>query len=225
MTKIKFCCPNCAFSTTISESEIPQTATRCKCPKCKKLLLLSEATRKFDTATSNSLDQKIEECFEKIQSGPDGKLEAESKSSNKYYELVAEGISLISNDNVFEAILLLEEAEKLNSTPKTRSYLAYCRAKVDKEYINGINTCIDSLKEEPTVADHYLNLGRIYLLSNKKGSALQTFKKGIKLGPHPQLMHELRKFEIRKSPIIPSLPREHFLNRQLGKLLSHLRLR
>ena len=225
MTKIKFCCPKCGFSTTISEDEIPQAATQCKCPNCKELLLLSEATRKLDSAPSNNLDQAIEECFEKIQSESAEKQEAELKSSNNYFELVEKGISLVEQENIFEAMHLFEEAEKLNSTAKVRSYLAYCRAKVHREYSDGINTCISSLKEEPAIADHYLNLGRIYLLINKKRSALQTFKKGIKLGPNPQLMQELRKFEMRKPPVMPTLPRDHFLNKKLGKLLSRLRWR
>jgi tetratricopeptide (TPR) repeat protein len=230
MTKIQFCCPKCAFSTTISENEIPQTATQCKCPNCKELLPLSDAIAKAESIVSRSIDQTIEDCFENIQlstfeKAAEKTTEEESKSLNRYFELVDEGIALLEKENVLEAMLLLEEAEKLNSTPKVRSRLAYCRAKVNQEFSNAINMCIGAIKEESTIADHYFNLGRIYLLSNKRGTALQTFKKGIKLGPHPQLMQELRKFEMRKPSVIPFLPRDHFLNRKLGKLLSHLGFR
>ncbi len=231
MTIIQFCCPKCAFNTTISENEIPQTATQCKCPNCEELLPLSDAIRKPESTVSRSIDQTIEDCFENIQLSTSEKaaekttVEEESKSSSRYFELVGKGIALLEKENVLEAMLLLEEAEKLNSTPKVRSHLAYCCAKVNQEYSNAINMCIGAIKEEPTIADHYYNLGRIYLLRNKRGTALETFKKGIKLGPHPQLMQELRKFEMRKPPVFSFLHRDHSLNRELGKLLSRLGLR
>jgi len=275
MTEIKFCCPNCAFDMTISENEIPQTATQCKCPNCKELLSLSQAFTKLKSAVSSSIDQTIEAWFENIQSdsfketgkesesssryldlinkelsllfketdkesGSSSKYldliskelsllfketEKESESSSKYLDLVDKGLSLLDKENILEAMLLLEEAERLDSTPKVRSYLAYCRAKENQDYSNALKMCMNALREEPTIADHYFNLGRIYLLINKKGAALQAFQKGIKLGPNPKLMQELRKFEKRKPPVFSSLPREHWLNRELGKLLSRLGLR
>jgi len=231
MTNIEFCCPKCAFSRIISESEIPKTATQSKCPNCQKPSLLSDSIKQLDSSEStgsNSIDQTVEECIDNIQLSTTEKVEKSEKtpkSSDKYYELIDEGLSLLNEENTIESMLLFEEAEKLSSTPKARSYLAYCRAKVKQEYADAIHVCSQALKEEPRNADHYLNMGRIYMLVNKRGPALRAFRKGIKLGPHPQLMQELRKFEMRKSQLFPSLHRDHFLNRKLGKLLSQLGLR
>jgi len=225
MTRIQFCCPKCAFSTTVSENEIPRAATQCKCPSCRKLIPLSDAISKPVSTSSSFIDQTIDECFDNIQLDSSEKIEKEPKSLSRYFELVDEGIALLEKENVLEAMLLLEEAEKLNSTTKVRSHLAYCRAKANKEYKNAIKMCIEVLKEEPTIANHYFNLGRIYLLNNMRGPALRVFQKGIKLGPHPEMMREYRKFEKRKPPAISSLSRDHFLNRQLGKLLSRIGLR
>ena len=86
-------------------------------------------------------------------------------------------------------------------------------------------TCTQALKEEPRIADHYLNLSRIYLFVNKRGPALQLIRKGLRLGSHPQLKLELKKFEKRKQPVFSSLPRDHILNRKLGKFLSRLGVR
>lgn len=226
MTKTTFLCPSCAFSQSIPEDEIPETATQCRCPGCKKTVSLAEAiVRPEFPPDSDSIDQVIDDCFEHIQAQPTKKIEFETASLDRYYELLEEGITLVDKKNAFEALHLLEEAERLNSSPKARSYLAYCRAKVKHEYADSIRVCRQALKDDPRNAAHYLNLGRIYLMVNKRGPALKVFRKGIKLGPHQQLMKALRSFELRRPSVFPSLDREHFLNRSLGKMLSRLRLR
>ncbi len=225
MTKYKFHCTKCTFDKTVSKRDIPETATRCKCPKCEAVLLVSEAFIQINSEESNFIDKTVDKWFENNQLGNLKKQAEDPPSSDRYFELLDQGLDLVNENKIFEAMFFLEEAEQFNSTPRGRSYLAYCRAKENHDYSNSVKMCIAALKEEPTVADHYLNLGRIYMLINKRGPALQTFQKGIKFGPHPKLMEELRKFNIRRPPVFASLPRDHFLNRNLGKLLFRVGLR
>lgn len=140
-------------------------------------------------------------------------------------DLLRNALEALENNSFIEALMLLEQADGQDSGPMVRSYLAYCRAKVKREYAAAINLCTEALREEPANADHYLNLGRIYLLAGKRGKALPIFRRGIKFGRNPQLMAELKKFDPRQPPVFSSLPRQHSLNRITGKLFSRLGMR
>jgi len=140
-------------------------------------------------------------------------------------DLLRNALEALENNSYIEALMLLEQANELQSSPMVSSYLAYCQAKVKREYSAAINLCNEALRDDPANADHYLNLGRIYILAGKRGKALPVFRRGIKLGRHPQLMAELRKFDPRKPPVFNSLPRHHSVNRITGKLFSRLGLR
>lgn len=227
MSQLQFTCPNCSFSKVILQSEIPSTAKQCKCPGCRKILDLAEAITPLKTSEGNQQSVQGNQGIvdKKSISSQQDSTEERGKPMDKCHELLEEALSNLNENNELGAMFLLEEAEKLCSTPRVRSYLGYCRAKVKNEYSDAIQACLQTLKEEPRNAEHYLNLGRIYLLADRRGPAIQTLRKGLKLGPNPQLMQELRKFERRKLPVISSLPRDHAINRNLGKLLSRLKLR
>ena len=227
MSQVLFDCPNCGFSRKFSRNEIPPSAKQCRCPKCKQLFPMTEALKPIGKSSKKAPSapppQKAR-AETPVNAQQDAARKA-AEARDRYHELMEEALATLSANNDLEAMLLLEEAEKLHSTPKVRSYLAYCQAKVKSKFSDGVRTCTQALKEDPSNSDHYLNLGRIYLLVNKRGPALQAFRKGIKLGPNPQLMEELRKFEMRKPPVISSLPRDHMLNVKLGRFLTLLRLR
>lgn len=218
--QVLFYCPDCAFSKEISQSDIPPTAKQCRCPSCRKLFDLTEAVKPLES--NDCTKQDIEEKPVESQQNPTDKG---GKSLDKYHELLDRALSKLNANDDLDAMYLFEEAEKLRSTPKARSYLAYCRAKVKFEFSDALRVCTQALKEEPRIADHYLNLSRIYLFVNKRGPALQLIRKGLRLGSHPQLKLELKKFEKRKQPVFSSLPRDHILNRKLGKFLSRLGVR
>jgi tetratricopeptide (TPR) repeat protein len=115
-------------------------------------------------------------------------------------------------------------------------------AKERGQYRDAIRLCETALAAEPHNAAHYLNLGRVYLLTKQKGKALATFRKGMskdastggaeaaesaeRQAKHQALiLAELRKMGIRRQAPFPSLPRDHALNRNVGKLLVRLGLR
>lgn len=228
MAQVLFNCPNCGFSEELSECDIPLTSKQCKCPKCNDVFYLTDAIKQLVTSDANIelLISNLGAVEEKQVTSPEqNHIRGSKEPSDKYYQLLDEALETLESNKVLEAMLLLEEVEKLHSTPKLRSYLAYCNAKVNGKFSDAIRTCKQALEEEPRVADHYLNLGRIYMLIKKRGPALQVFRKGNKLGPNKQLMQEMRKFGVRKQPAIPSLHRDHIVNRKLGKLMSRFKLR
>lgn len=121
--------------------------------------------------------------------------------NGNYLELIHSGLDALEQDNHIEAMMLFERARQQQDTPIARSYLAYCLAYVNHDYQKALSLCQDTLRNDPQVSDHYLNMGRIYLLAGKRAQAMQIFKQGIKLGPNPVLLNELKKFE-RRQPVV-----------------------
>lgn len=74
----------------------------------------------------------------------------------------------------------------------------------------------------PHISEHYLHLGRIYLLAGKKDFAIKAFRKGLKIRKDARIMEELRQLGIRRFPPFASLSRSHVVNRMAGKILRIL---
>lgn len=152
-------------------------------------------------------------------------------------------IAVIDYGDTLHGLMALEGVSSLREIPVVSSYLAYCTAKERGRHREAIRLCEAALTVEPHNPAHYLNLGRIYLLTRQKAKAIETFRKGLSTdavtGKSPAaespadlrarqqelILAELRRLGIRKRPPFASLPREHPLNRVVGKLLANLRLR
>jgi hypothetical protein len=85
--------------------------------------------------------------------------------------------------------------------------------------------CREAIDEEPWYSAHYLNLGRIRLLEGRREEAIRIFRDGLLREGNPRIKAELERLGIRKYPVISSLPREHFLNKYLGKFLNFMKMR
>lgn len=157
-------------------------------------------------------------------------------------DIVKKAIAAIDFGDTLQGLVALESARSLHDIPVVRSYLAYCMAKERGQYREAVRLCESALTAEPHNAGHYLNLGRVYLLTRQKGKALATFRKGLSkdaaTGPSATaesaerqakqqalILAELRRMGIRRRAPFPSLPREHLLNRGVGRLLARLHLR
>ena len=156
--------------------------------------------------------------------------------------IVQRAIAAIDFGQTLEGLIALESAPSLQEIPVVRSYLAYCMAKERGQYREAIRLCEKSMAAEPHNAAHYLNLGRVYLLTKQKSKALATFRKGLskdattgssaaeesaerQAKQQALILAELRKMGIRKQAPFPSLPRDHVLNRHVGRLMARLGLR
>jgi tetratricopeptide (TPR) repeat protein len=85
----------------------------------------------------------------------------------------------------------------------------------------GRRFCERSIQLEPYEPEHYLNLGLVHAMAGRRREALGAFARGLSICPdHPRLQAEIGRMERRRFVPFPALPREHLLNRCLGKLLS-----
>jgi hypothetical protein len=158
-------------------------------------------------------------------------------------DFVQKVTAVIDWGDTLQGLIALEGEPSVQGIPVVSSYLAYCMAKERGQYREAITRCEAALKAEPHNPAHYLNLGRIFVLTRHKGKAVETLRRGLSADavtgrapaaestPETRAKHqalilaELRRLGIRRQPPFPSLPREHALNRVVGRFLSRLQLR
>ncbi|MDH5202853.1 MAG: tetratricopeptide repeat protein [Nitrospirota bacterium] len=139
--------------------------------------------------------------------------------------LFTKGLGALLQGNTLSALSCFEKAIEMENNPVYCSYFAYCIARERGQFNKAISLCAEAIEREPKNSIHYLNLGRIYLLINKKTDAVETFRKGLKHETNEQIIDELNKLGTRKTPVIPFLKRSNPLNKYLGVILKVLRLR
>ncbi len=110
--------------------------------------------------------------------------------------------------------------------PELLSYYGLCIALADNRMQKGTLLCKMALEMDKFQSELYLNLGKIYLIDNKKSKAVKTFQRGLDLaGKNNEIAQELIKLGGRRKPPIPFLPRSNFLNKYIGLFLHRLRTR
>jgi uncharacterized protein HemY len=140
-------------------------------------------------------------------------------------ELVRKGIHAAEAGDIHTAHYFLDQAAKHRNTPELRTYLAFCSARSHGSLQAAARACHDSIQREPGNSLHYLVLGRILVQAGEKNKAIKIFLRGLKAGPNPRIISELKKLGLRQPAVIGKLPRNHPLNRVLGKVLKRVGIR
>jgi Flp pilus assembly protein TadD len=140
-------------------------------------------------------------------------------------DLIKAGIDALGVSEPLKALALFEHAVEIEATPTVRSCLAYCMARERGQVKSGRHTCEELIKSDPGNPFHHLNLGRILLLEGDRRAAIDTFRAGIELEPHPHIIRELNLLGIRKPHLIGFLARKNPINRCLGRLCDKFLVR
>jgi tetratricopeptide (TPR) repeat protein len=145
--------------------------------------------------------------------------------------------AVVERGDILAGLAMLEADPALQEVPVARSYFAYCIAKARGQYREALRLAESALSIEPHNPAHYLNLGRVLLASRHKREAFAAFRQGLSEAAVAQspgtddtalralLAKEMRRMGNRRRVPFPALPREHSLNRVVGKALSRLNLR
>ena len=152
---------------------------------------------------------------------------AKTKTASDYLN---EAKNLLKTKNNRAALRVLNEAlEHHPDDPFILSYHGCLEAVANKNYTQGIDTCLmalESLKEgvqfgqEVFYPVFYLNLGRAYLAAGKKEKALGAFHRGIQIDREDKdLIWEIRKLGTRRKPVVSFLGRANPINKYIGILL------
>ncbi|MBL0225381.1 MAG: tetratricopeptide repeat protein [Geobacteraceae bacterium] len=118
-----------------------------------------------------------------------------------------------------------EHDHAATETPEMISLMGYSLARESGRLKEAIALCEKALSLNPNQPEHYLNLGRVYILANKRAPAIRIFKAGLRIRKDPRIMQELKNLGIRKPPFVNSLARDHVINVVAGKVFTLLRLR
>ena len=140
-------------------------------------------------------------------------------------ELFRKGVKAIHNGDTLSALACFEKVLQIEDSPVVSSYLAYCIAKERGQVSMAISLCDDAIKKEPRNSVHYFNLGKIYLVCNKKTEAVEVFRKGLSCEMNQHIVDELHWLGLRKPPVMPFLKRSNPINKYLGIILTKLRFR
>lgn len=146
-------------------------------------------------------------------------------SNTQAEESFAKGLHALSNGHLYLALVCFEQAVNVERSPLCCSYLAFCLAKARGQYAEAVSLCEEALGKDPTNAVHYLNLGRVHMLAGQREKALNVLRQGLNFGNSDEIIRQLNALGTRKPPVIPSLRREHPLNKFCGILLKKLGLR
>ena len=133
--------------------------------------------------------------------------------------LLKKGLEAIAQGDTLSALSYFEKAINIERSPAVCSCYAFCIAKERGQVSNAISLCEEAIQKEPGNSLHYLNLGRIYLIDNKRVEAINTFREGLNYEANPLIVDELNKLGPRKPPIFPFLKRSNPINRYLGIIL------
>jgi len=135
------------------------------------------------------------------------------------------GVEALDQNNTLSALFYFEKALDIEESPIISSYFAFCIAKERGQLSKAISLCEEAIKKDPESSIHYLNLGRIYLLSNKREDAIKIFREGLNYEANQKIVDELNKLGTRKFPVISFLKRSSLINKYLGIIFNKLRLR
>jgi tetratricopeptide (TPR) repeat protein len=139
--------------------------------------------------------------------------------------LLEQAESDFAGERFAEALESFRQLDPKTKEPLTRAREAFCMAKEGESMSRSIAACVDAVRSDPKKSELYLILGRLHVLGGQKKAAIRVFNLGLRAERNLRLIDELAALGVRRPPPLPFLPRENFINKQLGLLLRKLGLR
>jgi predicted Zn-dependent protease len=95
-------------------------------------------------------------------------------------------------------------------------------AAAEQRWAEAEKLCHSAMRMNRRQAQLYLNLAEVYVGADRKQDAADVLARGLHYAPHDgRLKMALERLKLRRSAVLPFLPRQHPLNRNLGKLRHH----
>jgi tetratricopeptide (TPR) repeat protein len=135
------------------------------------------------------------------------------------------GVEALARNEWPAALSLFEKAAQLRGGAADKSFLALCLAKERGQFRKAFALCAEAIEQEPANPVHYLNLGKVYLLRGERNEAIGILRKGLEFETNEQIVAELERLGVRRSPPLKFLKRGNPLNKLIGRIMSRLGLR
>ncbi len=102
------------------------------------------------------------------------------------------------------------------------SYVGVAVAAAEQKWAEAEKLCHSAMRMNRRQAQLYLNLAEVYVAADRKQDAADILARGLHYAPHDRrLKMALDRLAMRRSPVLTFLPRQHPINRNLGKLRHH----
>jgi len=135
------------------------------------------------------------------------------------------GVRMMYACRYSDALVHFQEAVVLE--PQARGYLSYLGlavAHAERKFSDAEHMCRRAIEAEYHRPEHYHNLGEVYLLADRRGDAVKAFNQALSWNPSFEASQDaLRKLGVRRSPVVPMLPRSHPINVILGRAMRKKR--
>jgi tetratricopeptide (TPR) repeat protein len=131
-----------------------------------------------------------------------------------------EGVELLKNEYPQKAVAKFKRALECDKhNPYYMSFLGLSIARAQRKWDQASELCEMAIQLKPKEIQFYLNLGEVYAASGMRERALDKLDDAVQLfGQDARLKQARSRVQNRRNPILPFFGREHFLNRELGKL-------
>lgn len=141
------------------------------------------------------------------------------KSLDSFTEF-KEGVKLLKNGYPQKALVKLQSAfESDKHNPYYISFLGMSIARAQQKWAQASEFCEMAIQLNPKEIQFHLNLAEVYALAGLREMSLHKLDYAMGLfGDDSRLKRARSKVEKRRTPVLPFMGRDHFLNRELGKL-------
>lgn len=131
-----------------------------------------------------------------------------------------QGLTLLREGDITGAAELLRSASQ--TEPENPYYLSYYGLTVGQaegNWAEAERLCHTAVCRARRQAQLYLNLAEVYLSAGLRQAAADTLARGLHYMPYDvRLQTEYGRLMHRKAPVLGFLPRNHFFNRNLGRV-------
>ena len=102
------------------------------------------------------------------------------------------------------------------------SYLGVALAAAEQKWAEAEKLCHSAMRMNRRNAQLYLNLAEVYVAADRKQDAADILARGLHYAPHDQRLNmALDRLAIRRPAVLRFLPRQHVINRNLGRIRHH----
>src|SRR5260370_33185722 len=130
------------------------------------------------------------------------------------------GVELLRNEYPQKALVRLQRAfESDKHNPYYISFLGLSIARAQRKWDQASDLCEIAVQLKPKEMQFHLNLGEVYASAGLREKALDKLDEAVELFGEDARLKRARGMVVnRRKPLLPFMGREHFLNRELGKL-------
>jgi tetratricopeptide (TPR) repeat protein len=139
----------------------------------------------------------------------------------------AQGLDLLKRNRLGESANAFRLAFKKDpENPRYLSYYGLIVALAEDNLQDGINFCRAAIHRASFEPDFFVNLSKVYIKAGQRKKALETLVEGLNFDKsETRIMVEMKRIGVRRKPILRFLPRNHVLNKALGKFTYPFRKR